>query len=442
MSRLVAIIGRPNVGKSTLFNRLIGERRSIVEDIPGVTRDRIYGHCEHEEVAFDLVDTGGFDPNPDDALLKVMKDQVELALDEADAIIFLMDVRAGLNPVDEEIHRMISRGEKPVFHVVNKVDSPEKEAEGYEFYSLGAEGIYLISATHGRGVLALLDDVILAVKDLPLGAPLADDVPHIAVMGRPNVGKSTLINRLLGETRLLTSDVAGTTRDAIDVRLSTRDGKEYVLVDTAGMRRKRSITDAIEHFSVLRSIMGMERSHVVLLLLDARYGMEDQDVKIANLAEARGRGLIFLFNKWDLIEADGQTAQMFTKALRTRFPSYSHVPVLFTSSLTGRGVNKVLQAADRVKENWNRRITTGELNRFVEAALIRNPPPLHKHRPGRIYYSAQPQSGPPTFIFHVNRVEAFHETYRRYLLNQLREHYEFSGTPLRLFFRKRTSRSE
>lgn len=441
MSRLVAIIGRPNVGKSTLFNRLLGERKAIVEDIPGVTRDRIYGRCTHEDVDFDLIDTGGFDPNPVDPLLKVMKDQVEMALDEADVIIFLMDVRAGLNPVDVEIHRMVSRWEKPVFHAVNKVDSPEKEGEGYEFYSLGADAVYLVSATHGRGVLALFDDVVAALRDKPLDVLPEEGAAHIAVVGRPNVGKSTLINQLLGETRLLTSDIPGTTRDAVDTRLATDDGREYVLVDTAGMRRKRRIKDAIEHYSVLRSIIGMERAHVVMLLLDSRVGMEDQDVKIANLAEARGRAMLFVFNKWDLIEKDGRTAQTFAKALRTKFPSYAHVPVLFTSALTGKGATKVLAAADSVRENWSRRIGTGELNRFVEATVRRNPPPLHKHRPGRIYYCAQPQSSPPTFIFHVNRVEAFHETYRRYMLNRLRESYEFNGTPLRLFFRKRSAAS-
>ena len=440
MSRLVAIIGRPNVGKSTLFNRVVGERIAIVEDVPGVTRDRLYGRCEHEDVEFDLIDTGGFDPNPEDPLLKVMKDQVELALDEADVIIFLMDVRAGLNPVDEEIHRMVSRWEKPIFHAVNKVDSPEKESEAFEFFSLGAEAVYFISATHGRGVLALFDDVILALQKNPLEALSEEGIPQIAVVGRPNVGKSTLINQLLGEERLLTSEVAGTTRDAVDTRLTTEDGREYVLVDTAGMRRKKRIKDTVEHYNVLRSIKGMERAHVVVLLLDARVGMEDQDIKIANLANARGRGLVFLFNKWDLIEKDGRTAQTFVKALHIKFPSFAHVPILFASALTGKGAQKVLKAADLVKENWSRRVTTGELNRFVEATVRRNPPPLHKHRPGRIFYCAQPQSGPPTFIFHVNRVEAFHETYRRYILNRLREAYEFDGTPLRLFFRKRSAR--
>ena len=442
MSRLVAIIGRPNVGKSTLFNRVVGERIAIVEDTPGVTRDRLYGRCVHEDVEFDLIDTGGFDPHPEDPLLKVMKDQVELALDEADLIIFLMDVKAGLNPVDEDIHRMVSRWEKPIFHAVNKVDSPEKESEAYEFFSLGAETLYFISATHGRGVLALFDDVTAALQLNPVEALPEEGIPQIAVVGRPNVGKSTLINQLLGETRLLTSDVPGTTRDAVDTRLRTDDGREYVLVDTAGMRRKRSIKDTIEHYSVLRSIKGMERAHVVVLLLDSRVGLEDQDAKIANLVEARGRGMIFLFNKWDLIEKDGRTAQLFVKAMHTKFPSFAHVPVLFASALTGKGVNKLLAAADQVKENWSRRITTGELNRFVEASVRRNPPPLHKHRPGRIYYCAQPQSGPPTFIFHVNRVEAFHETYRRYILNRMRESYEFNGTPLRLFFRKRTADSK
>ncbi len=442
MSRLVAIIGRPNVGKSTLFNRLVGERKAIVEDIPGVTRDRIYGRCVHEEFPFDLVDTGGFDPNPEDPLLKVMKQQVEVALHEADAIIFIMDVRGGLNPVDEEIHRMVSRWQKPVFHAVNKVDSPEKEDEGYEFYSLGVEHLYFVSATQGRNVLTLLDDVVEALKDNVLAEEPPPDVPHVAVMGRPNVGKSTLINQLLGETRLLTSDMPGTTRDAVDIRLAGPDGSPYVFVDTAGMRRRKKVSDTVEHYSVLRSIKGMERAHVVLVLLDSRYCMEDQDAKIANLAEARGRGMIFLFNKWDLIQKDQRTAQMFVKALHTRFPSFAHVPVLFTSALTGKNVLKVLEAVDRVKGNWEKRVPTGELNRFVEAAVTRNPPPLYRHRPGRIYYATQAEVGPPTFLFHVNKPEAFGETYRRYLANRLREEYGFDGTPLRLFFRRRQSTSK
>jgi len=438
MSRAVAIIGRPNVGKSTLFNRIVGERIAIVEDIPGITRDRIYGKGSHNDVDFDVIDTGGFDPNPDDPLLKVMKEQVDIALQDADAILFVMDVRSGLNPVDIEIQRMVSRDDRPVYHLVNKVDSPEKEREAFEFYKIGVEKLYFVSASHGRGVRGVLDDltrVMAALPEVPMPPP---DIPRITVVGRPNVGKSTLINNLLGEERLLTSDIPGTTRDAVDTRWTAPNGREYVLVDTAGMRRKRSITDKVEHYSVIRSIRSMERAHVVVLLLDSRFGMEDQDAKIGRLAEQRGRGLVILFNKWDLIQKDTRTAQLFLKAFHARYPSFSHVPVHFVSALTGKSVNKILAAATRVKTESERRIGTGELNRFVEAAVKRSPPPLFRHRPGKILYVTQPETAPPTFVFQVNHPEAFTPTYRRYIMNRLREDYGFAGTPIRLFFRRRS----
>ena len=437
MSRVVAIIGRPNVGKSTLFNRLVGERRAIVENIPGVTRDRLYARCKLDETEFILVDTGGFDPNPEDPLLQVMKAQVELALEEADVILFMMELPGGLNPVDTEIHRMLARRKTQVFHIINKVDSPEKESLAYEFYELGVDTLYFTSAAHGRGINALSDDLIEAMERVPALPELQTDVPHVAVVGRPNVGKSTLINQLLGEERLLTSDIAGTTRDAVDTNLTTRDGKQFVLVDTAGMRRKKSIVEAIEHYSVLRSIQGIERCHVVVLLLDARYGMEDQDNRIARLADHRGRGLIFLFNKWDLIQREQDTAKRFIKALRIKYPSFAHVPVLFTSALTGRGVLRILNTVEQVKANCERRIGTGELNRYFEKVAVRNPPPLVRHRPGRIYYVTQADTAPPTFLFSVNKPEAFSDTYKRYLSNRIREDYGFEGAPLRLFFRRR-----
>lgn len=438
MSRVVAIIGRPNVGKSTLFNRIIGERKAIVEDIPGITRDRIYGRATWNDIDFELIDTGGFDPNPDDALLKVMKEQVDIALGDADAILFVMDVRGGLNPVDFEIQRMVSRDDRPVFHLVNKVDAPEKEGEACQFYELGIRNLYFVSAAHGRGVPTVLDDLVEVLSELPAVPLPPADVPCIAVVGRPNVGKSTLINTMLGEERLLTSNIPGTTRDAVDIRWTGPNGKDYVLVDTAGMRRRRSITDKVEHYSVLRAILSMERAHVVVLLLDSRFGMEDQDAKIARLAEQRGRGLVILFNKWDLIQKETKTAQLFLKAFHARYPSFDHVPVLFVSALTGKSLNKLLGAAERVKTEWEKRISTGELNRFIEACMIRNPPPVIRHRPGKVLYATQPVASPPTFVLQVNHPDAFPPTYRRYLTNRLREEYGFAGTPIRLFLRGRT----
>ena len=438
MSGLVAIVGRPNVGKSTLFNRLVGSRKAIVEDIPGVTRDRIHGRSEFEGRDFAVVDTGGFDPNPDDPFLKIMKLQVDLALDEADAIIVVMDVKAGLTPVDREIHRMLSRRKKPVFYAVNKVDSPEKEREAFEFYEIGEEHVHFISATHGRGIGDMLERV---VESLPPdeGLPPIGETPYVAVVGRPNVGKSTLINWLLGENRLLTSDIPGTTRDSVDTRWESPDGKSYVFVDTAGMRRKRSVKDAIEHYSVLRSIRSIERAHIVLLLLDGRLGMEEQDVKIANLVEKRGRSLAFVFNKWDLVDATPKTAQELVRDTKERYPSLSYVPALFTSAKTGRGITKLIPLVDDLRTHWEKRVPTGELNRFVTGLLQRNPPPLLRHRPGKVFYTAQPETCPPTFIFHVNKPAAFTDTYRRYLNNRIREEYKFTGSPIRLFFKSRVS---
>ena len=436
MSRLVAIIGRPNVGKSTLFNRLLKSRKAIVEDIPGITRDRIQARCEWGEHHFDLVDTGGFDPAPDDPLLRIMKEQVELAMEAADSVIFVMDVKSGLTPVDREIHRMLVKWKKPVYYAVNKVDSPQKEVEAYEFYELGRDYVYFISATHARGLEALLDDVAERLPDEPEAPPL-DDVPHIAVVGRPNVGKSTLINYLLGENRLLTSDVPGTTRDSVDTRWQASNGRGYVLVDTAGMRKKRAVKDSVEYYSVVRAVRSIERAHVVLLLVDAVHGVQEQDVKIANLIEARGKPFALVFNKWDTVDKDGKTAGKFKKTFYERYPSLDFIPVAFTCAITGKGVHKLLPLVEELKSASETRIPTGELNRFVSDQLERTPPPLFKHKPGKIYFVTQAQICPPIFIFHVNHPQAFGPTYQRFLHHRLRDKWGFTGAPLRLFFRSR-----
>jgi len=430
------------VGKSTLFNRLVGSRKAIVEDIPGITRDRLCGRATFDDVEFELVDTGGFDPNPDDPLLQIMKQQVELALEDADAILFIMDVRSGLNPVDEEIARMLSRWRKPVHHVVNKVDSPEKEGEAYEFYQLGVEQLHLVSATHGRGVNGLLARLAADLSGIPEPAPPPTEVPHVAVVGRPNVGKSTLINRLLGEERLLTSDLPGTTRDSVDTVWRTPQGEDLVLVDTAGMRRKRSIRDSVEYYSVIRAIRSIERSHVVVLLLDARVGMEDQDARIANLVQDRGRGLIIAFNKWDLIQKEPDTADRFIKSQRVRYPTLAHFPILFTSAASGRGVNRLAPRIKEVKASWEKRVPTGEINRFMERITSRTPPPVHGRRRGKVLYATQAEVAPPTFVLHVNHPGAFSDNYRRFITNQIRQEYKFTGSPLRVLFRRRQSSPE
>lgn len=436
---IVAIVGRPNVGKSTLFNRLSRTRKAIVEDEPGVTRDRNYTEAVWDEKRFTIVDTGGFDPGATDSMLTLMREQAQLAIDEADVIVLLFDGRAGVLPADEEVVTYLRRAQKPIFYVVNKIDGREQEGLSAEFYALGIETIYPISAAHGHGISDLFDDVAELLPEGE-GGDSGDDTIRVAVVGKPNAGKSTFINKLLGEERLLTSELPGTTRDSIDTQL-TYNGRRYVFVDTAGIRRKRSISQRLEKFSVVRAIASIEEADIVLIVVDAAVGATDQDEKIAGLAYERGRACMLLVNKWDLVEKDTNTAGTFAKELRHRFKFLGFAPIHFLSAKTGLRVAKTLQLIENVYGEFARRIGTGELNRFFEEVVEHKQPPMYRTRKVKIYYVTQVATRPPTFVAKTNYPEAIHFSYERFLKNQLRERFGFEGTPIRLYFRARGGKS-
>ncbi|TXD33059.1 ribosome biogenesis GTPase Der [Lujinxingia vulgaris] len=437
MAFMIAIVGRPNVGKSRLFNRLIESQTAIVHDFEGVTRDRQYGDGEWFGRPFTVVDTGGFVPRSEDPMLQQMRHQAQLAVDEADAIIFVVDGRAGLAGADQEIFELLRTTDKPVFLAVNKIDTwTGQEQFLADFYQLGVP-LYSLSAEHGIGLDPLMDDVM---EDAPKGEVLKDEpFARIAVVGKPNAGKSSTINALLGENRLLTSDVAGTTRDSIDTMVRV-DGKEYLVIDTAGLRRKRSISQRLEEFSVVQAIRSIDRADVALLVLDATQPISTQDKKIASVVQNRGRGCVILVNKWDLVEKDTNTAGEYVKSLRQELQFVDYAPVIFVSALTGQRVHKILGAVDTVFEQYTRRVQTSELNRFLEGAVARHSPPMHGNRRAKFFYISQVATRPPTFMFSVNYVEAVAPSYRKYLENQLREAYTFEGVPLRTVLRPRQQR--
>ncbi|MCA9523598.1 MAG: ribosome biogenesis GTPase Der, partial [Myxococcales bacterium] len=415
---------------------LCRSRKAIVEDVPGVTRDRNYADAVWDDKHFTIVDTGGFDPGAEDKILELMREQAQLAIDEADVIILLFDGRAGLMPADEEVVAYLRRAEKPIFYVVNKIDGREQDGLSAEFYALGVETIYPISSAHGHGISDLFDDVAELLPDGVDTRDETDDSIRVAVVGKPNAGKSTFINKLLGEERLLTSDLPGTTRDSIDTEL-TYNGRRYVFVDTAGIRRKRSISQRLEKFSVIKAISSLEEADIVLILVDATIGATEQDEKIAGLAFERGRGCLLLINKWDLVEKDTSTAGTFAKELRDRFKFLSFAPIHFLSAKTGLRVAKTLQLIERVHEQYTRRIGTGELNRFFEEVVERKQPAMYRTKKVKIYYVTQVTTKPPTFVAKTNFPEAIHFSYERFLKNQLRERFGFEGTPIRLYFRPR-----
>ncbi|MEL6179875.1 MAG: ribosome biogenesis GTPase Der [Myxococcota bacterium] len=434
---LIAIVGRPNVGKSRLFNRLTSSRDAIVEDTPGVTRDRQYGEGTWYGKAFAIVDTGGFEPDSEDILLAQMREQAQLALEEAELVFFVMDGRAGLNPIDQEIARLLRVSDKLVFPIINKIDGPRHESEVPEFYSLGFERLYPISAEHGYLVDELMDDILDFLPSVDKVGPSQDDdaVLKVAVVGKPNAGKSSLINRVLGEDRLLTSNIPGTTRDAIDT-LVRHHNKEYLFIDTAGIRRKRSIALLLEKFAVVKAFKAIDRADVVLFVIDATQGLTDQDRRLINIARDKGRPFVLLVNKWDLIDKTTETAGAWVKRARELLRSETEIPVIFISALTGQRIHRIFPMMQELYDQWSRRIATGPLNRWFEQLTRRYTPPVHKGRKLKVYFMSQVAIRPPTFMVSVNYPEAVPVSYKRFLLNRLAEEFNFEGTPLKLFFRK------
>lgn len=435
MKPVVAIVGRPNVGKSTLFNRLYGRRKAIVHDMPGVTRDRNYADVDRFDVPFTLIDTGGFEPVSSDRLLQQMREQSRLAMEEADVILFVMDAREGLTPADREVVDLLRRVEKPVFYVANKVESEKQLPDLGDFYALGIDRIFPISAEHNRGVDGLMEEVIPA---FPRTADAKEDenVTRIAVVGRPNVGKSSLVNRLLGYERVVANPTAGTTRDSIDTHYSC-NRKRYLLIDTAGIRRKGRISLQVETYSVVDALRSIERADVVLILLNAEEGVVEHDAKIAGYAYEAGKACIFVVNKWDTLKKDNSTTGKFIDRIRTDFKYLNFAPIVFVSALTGQRTGQIMSEVEKVMAQYSKRVSTSELNRVLKEAVEHHHPPLAGGKRVKFYYASQVGTKPPSFVFFTNSSEGIHFSYERYLSNMLRQAFDFSGAPLRLMFRGR-----
>ncbi|MCH5170861.1 MAG: ribosome biogenesis GTPase Der [Oscillospiraceae bacterium] len=433
---VVAVVGRPNVGKSTLFNKLCGQRLAIVDDTPGVTRDRIYGDCEWLGREMLLIDTGGIEPYSDDIILSQMRRQAQLAIDSADVIIFVTDIRTGVVATDEEIAAMLQKSGKPIVLCVNKSDSlGEPPAEFYEFYNLGLGDPIQISAVHGHGTGDLLDAVL---EYLPENSDSEEegDTVKVAVIGKPNAGKSSLVNKITGEERMIVSDIAGTTRDATDTFVENEYGS-FVFIDTAGLRRKSRVDDAIEKYSVIRARMAVERANVCVIMIDATEGFTEQDSKVAGIAHELGKASIIAVNKWDLVEKDGKTMDSFRKKLMNDFSFMSYAPIIFISAKTGQRIDRLFELIKYVDTQNAMRISTGKLNDVLASATARVQPPTDKGKRLKIYYMTQASTRPPTFVCFVNNKDLFHYSYQRYLDNQIREVFGLEGTPTKFVIRER-----
>ncbi len=431
---VIAIVGRPNVGKSTIFNRIVGERVSIVEDIPGVTRDRIYSSADWLTHEFNIIDTGGIEIG-DEPFLEQIRQQAEIAIDEADVIIFMTNGREGVTAADEQVAKILYKTKKPIVLAVNKIDNPDMREMIYDFYSLGFGEPWPISGSHGLGIGDLLDE---CAKHFPKEDEIQydEDVIKFSLIGRPNVGKSSLVNAFLGQDRVIVSNISGTTRDAIDSPYSY-EGQDYVVIDTAGMRKKGKVYETTEKYSVLRALRAIERSDVVLVVLNAEEGIQDQDKKIAGYAHEAGKAIIIVVNKWDAIEKDEKTMNLFTEQIREHFLFLDYAPIVFVSAKTKQRVHQILPVVKRVSENHAMRIQSSILNEVIEDAVARNPAPSDKGRRLRIYYATQVAIQPPTFVVFVNDPELMHFSYERFLENRIRETFDFEGTPIRLITRAR-----
>lgn len=432
---IVAVVGRPNVGKSTIFNKLTGQKISIVEDTPGVTRDRIFGEVEWLNKYFTLIDTGGLEPKSDDIIISQMRDQAMLAIDMAHVILFIVDGKGGLTAADREVAEILRKTKKPVILVVNKIDSRNQQDNIYDFYELGLGNPVAVSGANAMGLGDLLDEV---VENFPEGmnTEYDEDIIRVAITGKPNAGKSSILNNILGEDRVIVSPIAGTTRDAIDTYFEKGDNK-FLLIDTAGIRRRSKVYERVEKFSVIRSMNAVDRADVILIVIDATEGVTEQDTKVAGIAHDEGKGCIFVVNKWDLIEKDNKTMTNFRNKIREKFPFMNYAPILFVSAVTNQRINKILQTVVEVSHEQNRTVTTSVLNEVIGEAVMLNQPPSDKGRRLKIYYGTQTGTKPPTFTLFINDIKLTHFSYTRYLENRLRENFGFEGTSIRVEYKQK-----
>ena len=438
--QIVAIVGRPNVGKSTLFNKLAGKRISIVQDTPGVTRDRVYAEAEWLNHTFTMIDTGGIEPENQDIILTQMRRQANIAIETADVIVFIVDGKEGLTAADHEVATMLRKSKKPIVLVVNKVDSIKEEDNAWEFYNLGIGDPITISASQGLGLGDMLDRVVENFEEESTGDEEEENI-KIAMIGKPNVGKSSIVNRLLGENRVIVSNIAGTTRDAIDTEI-VHDGKEYIFIDTAGLRRKNKIKEELERYSIIRTVSAVERADVVLMVIDATEGVTEQDAKIAGIAHERGKGVIIVVNKWDAIEKNDKTMKEYEGKIRQVLSYMPYAEIMYVSALTGQRLPKLYDMIDMVIENQTLRIATGVLNEIMTEAVAMQQPPSDKGKRLKLYYITQVAVKPPTFVIFVNDKELMHFSYTRYLENKIREAFGFRGTSLKFFIRERKEKDQ